>query len=251
MPVRQSTRYAGRFLCAQRNTTIGEVVGAVEPPAGSDRNPDCVPARKPAREHRRGRHAPRRARDGTSPAGRAPPAADEPKLVHRARGSTGSPTLVNTIAAARATRRPSRFRPAEVAALATSASGADEQAGDLRVADPCPVECGDFGEHPAPQPRAVAGQRRPARARWPSRRTAYLIGAGLAGRQVPLEPCPLGAVERVKRVRACHECGSRRERESRNPHQLTPRESRSRPSPSRIRVFTVPSATPRAEATCG
>ena len=82
----------------------------------------------------------------------------------------------------------------------------------------------------------------------PGRRLAQppdLLAARLAARQVPLEPDPVGLVHRVHRVRA----GQGVRIAAAEPHPSTPRQSRSLISPSRMRVLTVPMATPSRSAT--
>ena len=74
---------------------------------------------------------------------------------------------------------------------------------------------------------------------------AGLLAAGLAPGEVPLEPHPVRLGERVKRVRA----GQGVRDLPPDPHESSPRQSRSRISPSRMRVFTVPTATPSRPAT--
>ena len=72
-----------------------------------------------------------------------------------------------------------------------------------------------------------------------------LLAAGVAPGEVPLEPHPVRLGERVKRVRA----GQGVRDLPPDPHEPSPRQSRSRISPSRMRVFTVPTATPSRPAT--
>jgi hypothetical protein len=77
---------------------------------------------------------------------------------------------------------------------------------------------------------------------------ADLAGAALATVQVALEPVPLGvAVQRVEDVDAAEFV----QVATGQLHPLTPRQSRIRINPSRIRVLMVLNAAPSSPATCG
>src|SRR5690349_11256444 len=69
--------------------------------------------------------------------------------------------------------------------------------------------------------------------------------ACLAAQQMALELFPVGFAERVQ----CVGAGQRVRVGPAEPHESVPRQSRSRISPSRIRVLTVPTATPSSAAT--
>jgi len=75
--------------------------------------------------------------------------------------------------------------------------------------------------------------------------SAYLLTALLTARQVPFEAGPVRLRHRVHRVRS----GQGVRIAAAEPHRSTPRQSRSLISPSRIRVLTVPTATPSSLAT--
>ena len=102
-----------------------------------------------------------------------------------------------------------------------------------------------LGEYPVPQ---SAGGRRSRGRGHPGRgllQPAHLLGAGVAGGQVPLEAGPVARRQRVERV------GTRQRVQVGPPrcHHVTPRQSRSLIRPSRIRVFVVPTAIPSRPAT--
>ncbi len=102
---------------------------------------------------------------------------------------------------------------------------------------------GDLGQHPSAQRRGGDrghGDGQPGGDRLQPPR---LHGTDLAVGQVALEAAPLGLHEGIHGVGAG---------ESMNvvlAHDPTPRQSRSRISPSRRRVFTVPSGTSSRSAT--
>ncbi len=77
---------------------------------------------------------------------------------------------------------------------------------------------------------------------------AHLLDARVAAGEVALKTRPLTIVERVQRI-GTGQC-VQRVGTATEVHQSTPRQSRNLIRPSRIRVFTVPRATPSNPATC-
>ena len=104
---------------------------------------------------------------------------------------------------------------------------------------------GRLGEDLLTQPRRgcdSGGLGQPARC---LTETARLVTAGLARVEVAHESSPVGLAEGIQCVRP----GQRVRVGPPQPHCSAPRQSRIRMSPSLIRVFTVPIATPSRPAT--
>ena len=263
------TRHAGPFTCPagsplrpdinQRgmSTTMGVVVGASVPPAGSTVTPTASSLESPIASTA-GPGAGRAVRVGRrhQAGGPYPGGPDEPQLVDRRRRQHGEPRAGEHHGRV-APRRDDRRRPAGRGRRARDPRvGGGKHRGDLGVRRPRGVKRGDVGEHATLERGRRRGGGRAAERRRDRGEAAQLGRARRAAAQVPLEPGALGGLKRVKRVRA----GQRVTRapgqgapgrEARNPHHSTPRQSRSRRRPSRIRVLTVPSAMPSLDATCG
>ena len=131
-----------------------------------------------------------------------------------------------------------------------SAASGDTGAGPEGPAGPAPAGGSlpgpaDRGQHVGTQPRR---RHRPGAVGQPADRLAQLVDLGPAGRavrEVPVERGPLDVVDRVQRVRADQsvDVGGRHAVTS------TPRQSRRRIRPSRIRVLTVGSGVSSRSAT--
>ena len=136
-------------------------------------------------------------------------------------------------------RRPRRSSADGVAAAERAASGARGRGPEL-------PGVADRGQDLGAQPRR---RHRPGAVGQPGRGLAQLVHLGpalVALAQVPFEGGPLEVVHGVQHVGADQGVNVGR-------HAVTPdaRQSRSRISPSRIRVLTVASGAPSSSATCG
>ena len=103
------------------------------------------------------------------------------------------------------------------------------------------------GQHPRPKLRRRVEGLGQAEAGRGLAQAADLVLAQRAVLEMTLEAVPLGLAERVEDVAAAQHV----QVVTHDLHHSTSRQSRILISPSRIRVLTVPRATPSSRATCG